>query len=64
LLEEEKQNKILSTIEADLPLFEVLRETSKKEEPHPLIDEIKNIDVDNLSPREALDKLYELKAKL
>ena len=45
-------------------LARVASVTSKKEEPHPLIDEIKNIDVDSLSPREALDKLYELKAKL
>jgi DNA mismatch repair protein MutS len=64
LLEEEKQNKILSAIEDDLPLFEVLKETTQKEQPHPLIEELTNLDVDNLSPREALDKLYELKSKL
>ncbi len=64
LLEEEKQNKILSSIEDDLPLFEVLRETAIKETPNPIIEDIKNIDVDSLSPREALDKLYELKSKL
>ena len=64
LLEEEKQNKILSSIEDDLPLFEVLKETVVKDEPHPLLEEIKNMDVDSLSPREALDKLYELKAKI
>ena len=59
-----KQNKILSSIEDDLPLFEVLRETAIKETPNPIIEDIKNIDVDSLSPREALDKLYELKSKL
>lgn len=30
---------------------------------HPLIDEIKNLHVDELTPREALMKLYELKAR-
>jgi len=30
-------------------------------ETHPLIDEIKALDVDSLSPLEALNKLYELK---
>ena len=29
--------------------------------PHPLIDEIERLDVDDLSPRQALEKLYELK---
>lgn len=32
--------------------------------PHPVIDDIEALDVDNLSPRQALDKLYELKKKL
>lgn len=64
LLEEDKQNKILSAIEDDLPLFEVLKETSVKEEQHPVVKELTDIDVDSLSPREALDKLYELKSKV
>lgn len=32
-------------------------------ETHPLVDEIKEIDVDSLSPLEALNKLYELKQR-
>lgn len=32
-------------------------------ETHPLIEEIKALDVDSLSPLEALNKLYELKQK-
>ena len=32
-------------------------------ETHPLVDEIKELDVDSLSPLEALNKLYELKQK-
>jgi DNA mismatch repair protein MutS len=30
---------------------------------HPLLDEIKTLEVDSLSPLEALNKLYELKQK-
>lgn len=62
LLEDGKQNKVLNTIQDDLPLFEVLKkEVSEPKEENPLIEEIKMLDIDNLSPREALDKLYELK---
>ncbi|MDX1734509.1 MAG: DNA mismatch repair protein MutS [Halioglobus sp.] len=32
--------------------------------PHPAIDRLRELDVDGLSPREALDKLYELKSSL
>lgn len=64
LIEEEKQHKTLNTIEDELPLFSALKEnieTSTK--PNPVIEELKALDVDALSPREALDKLYELKQK-
>ena len=30
-------------------------------EPHPALDALRTLDPDSLSPREALDKLYELK---
>lgn len=68
VLEEEKQNKILTAVEDELPLFSTL----KKEEPEPIIitkpsaveEELQQIDIDSLTPREALDKLYELKEKL
>lgn len=68
LLEEEKQNKILTAVEDDLPLFNTLKE-SIKEEPQIAIksaveEELKVTDIDNLSPREALAKLYELKELL
>ena len=33
-------------------------------DPHPIIDELEALDIDNLSPREALERLYELKSKL
>jgi len=32
-------------------------------ETHPLVDEVKTLDVDSLSPLEALNKLYELKQR-
>ena len=32
-------------------------------ETHPLIDELKELDVDSVSPLEALNKLYELKQR-
>ena len=33
-------------------------------QPHPAIDLLEALDVDDLSPREALAKLYELKSQL
>jgi len=64
LLEEEKQHKILNTIEDELPLFAVLKEDMEKtKKTNPVIEELKVLDIDTLSPREALDKLYELKQK-
>lgn len=68
LLEEEKQNKILNAVEDDLPLFSVLKATvnepPKQETKSILEEELKEIDIDDLTPREALAKLYELKEKL
>lgn len=68
-LEEEKQNKILSAVEYDLPLFSSLKETVRREEQtvsHASAAEnaLAELDVDSLSPREALSKLYELKELL
>lgn len=66
LLEENKKTKQLTKID-DLPLFASLQDEPKKEEPeakpNPLLEELKNLDIDSLSPREALAKLYELKQK-
>lgn len=33
-------------------------------EPHPVVELIENLDIDDLSPRQALQKLYELKAHI
>ena len=54
----------MSSVEVDLPLFAVLQEKEEKLEVNPVIEELEKIDVDSLSPREALDMLYNLKAKL
>jgi DNA mismatch repair protein MutS len=65
LLEEEKQNKVMNSVEADLPLFAVLQEKEEKEqEKNPVIEELSAIDVDALSPREAMEVLYKLKEML
>ena len=64
LLEEEKQNKVMSSVDLDLPLFQVLCQEEKKDEENPLVQELKLIDVDALSPREALNVLYSLKDML
>ena len=65
LLENEKQNKMMSSVEVDLPLFAVLQEKEEQvEEVSPVVEELLMIDVDSLSPREALDVLYKLKDML
>ena len=61
LLEEEKHHKILSAVDDELPLFEVLKKEVKEQPINPAISELQNLDIDNLSPREALEKLYDLK---
>jgi DNA mismatch repair protein MutS len=64
LLEEEKQNKVMSSVDLDLPLFAALCEEKKEKEIEPAILELQGLDVDSLSPREALDVLYHLKSIL
>ena len=61
-LEDNADNKKIISIEDDLPLFSVFQNTEKKEEVSPLDEALKNLNPDNLTPREALDKLYELKS--
>lgn len=63
VLEEEKQSKILTSIEDELPLFSSLKESIKETPPNQALEALKKLDIDELSPREALNKLYELKAK-
>ena len=62
----EKQDKGLSVkdIAEDLPLFACVKEKVVEKLSSPALDELTNINPDDLSPREALEKLYELKKLL
>ncbi len=62
----EQQNKGLSSkdIADDLPLFANICERTVVKETSPAIEELQQINPDDLSPREALEKLYELKKLL
>ena len=63
LLEEEKQSKAVTAVEDDLPLFEALKTQEEEKKENPAVAAIRGLDVDSLSPREALDWLYRLKAE-
>ena len=62
----ENQNKGLSPkdIANDLPLFACIRERVEEKVSSPALDELNQINPDDLSPREALEKVYELKKLL
>lgn len=61
-LEKTGKGNSISKLADDLPLFAVLREKEEaKEVANPAIDLLKLINPDELTPREALEKLYELK---
>lgn len=64
LLEEEKQHKILNAVEDELPLFETLKIRETKVQESEVEKVIKGLDIDEMTPREALNKLYELKEKI
>lgn len=59
-LEKNGKGNSMNKLADDLPLFAVLRE-KEKNKVSPLEEAIKAIDPDELSPKEALEKLYELK---
>ena len=58
-LEEKRQNQ--EPLFDDLPLFSHLAQTTSIQKESPAISHLKSLDVDALSPREALDVLYRLK---
>ncbi len=63
-LEKQGSSQKIAHIEDDLPLFSSFiktNETEHKKENSPLYDMLEKLNPDNLTPREALDKLYELK---
>ena len=70
-LEKEGKSSSIRELVDDLPLFAVAKAQAAEEEARveaserlsPLIELINGINPDDLSPREALDKLYEIKAQ-
>lgn len=61
-LEQSPNNQVIASIENDLPLFSAFKIKHEQEnKPSPLSEALKQLKPDELSPREALDKLYELK---
>ncbi len=61
-LENGKENQKPAEIADNLPLFAAsLQKNEQKKETSPLLDAIRAIDPDSMTPREALDELYRLK---
>jgi DNA mismatch repair protein MutS len=60
-LEKNNDHPHPGTLDDPLPLFDIQEEEIQQ---HPLIDEIKSINPDTLSPKEALDHLYRFKEML
>lgn len=62
-LEKQSNAQKIAHIEDDLPLFSVFLQSkeAEKEKTSPLFEMLNKLNPDNLTPREALDKLYELK---
>ena len=62
-LESNAENKKITAIEDDLPLFSVFQQKQKTQEADSALTcALKALNPDNLTPREALDKIYEIKA--
>ncbi len=61
-LENDKNNTDMKELSDDLPLFASLKEKEEKHKPSPAEDALKSLNPDNLTPREALEELYRLKA--
>jgi DNA mismatch repair protein MutS len=52
------------TLPTDMPLFSAPAQSAGEAAPHPVLEKLAALDADSLSPREALDALYALKAAL
>jgi DNA mismatch repair protein MutS len=53
------------TLPTDMPLFSApVKAAAGDAEPHPVLEKLAALDADSLTPREALDALYALKAAL
>ncbi|MGB1360710.1 MAG: DNA mismatch repair protein MutS [Alphaproteobacteria bacterium] len=55
----EQDKSVQNDLFSSLPLFDAVEE---KEQDDPLINEIENVNIDDMSPRDALDFIYRLKA--
>ncbi|MFV0627495.1 MAG: DNA mismatch repair protein MutS [Alphaproteobacteria bacterium] len=64
-LEKDNKSVNVSNLVGDLPLFSVMKEKEEKEcKKSPVVEAVENLNPDELTPREALDKLYEIKGLL
>lgn len=64
-LEKSGKSRVISQLADDLPLFSLLKTREEdKPETSPALEALSAVNPDTLSPREALDKLYELKKML
>lgn len=66
-LETNPERHTLTSIEDDLPLFSTFKrqtESTPKDKHSPLEEALQKLNPDDFTPRDALDKLYELKALL
>jgi DNA mismatch repair protein MutS len=63
-LEKGEQSSAVTRLADDLPLFAAAERRSGPPRPSAVEERLKDVDPDALTPRNALDLLYELKAKL
>ncbi len=63
VLEKDKDERVIQPLTGDLPLFTAVREKATPAY-QPLLDELKSMDPDTLSPRDALDFLYKIRRQL
>ncbi len=68
ILEKQQQKTVASSVQNDLfaiePEVEVIERVIEIEKKSPALEYLHSIDVDNLTPRQALEQLYALKEKL
>jgi DNA mismatch repair protein MutS len=63
-LEKGEQSSAVTRLADDLPLFAAAERRAHPPRPSPVEERLKEIDPDALTPRQALDLLYELRARL
>jgi len=63
-LEKNGKSRSLSQLADDLPLFAALKAKEETAAPSPVLEALENLNPDDFSPREALEKLYELKGMM